>query len=53
MFTHSKTERLAIFKKLENSLSENDPEPSAILFEILNPAALSCSANLKYLFLSA
>jgi hypothetical protein len=53
MFTHSNTDRRAIFRKLANSLSENEPEPSAILLEILIPAALNCSANLKNLFASA
>jgi len=53
IFTHSNRERLAIFRKLENSLTEKEPEPSAILFEILMPAERSCSANLKYFFLSA
>jgi hypothetical protein len=53
MFTHSKTDLRAIFRKLANSLSENEPEPSAILLEILIPAALNCSANLKNFFVSA
>lgn len=53
MFAHSKTERLDIFKKLANSFSDKDPDPSAILFDILIAAALNCSANLKYLFSSA
>jgi hypothetical protein len=46
ILAHSKSERLDIFKKLENSLSEKEPDPSAILFVILIVAALSCSANL-------
>jgi hypothetical protein len=45
MFAHSKIDRLEIFRKLANSLSEKDPEPSAILLDILIAAALSCSAN--------
>jgi hypothetical protein len=46
MFAHSKIDRRDIFRKLAKSLSEKDPEPSAILFEMLIAAALSCSANL-------
>jgi hypothetical protein len=41
-----------MLRNCANSLSENDPEPSAILLVILIPAALSCSANL-YSFLSS
>jgi hypothetical protein len=53
ILAHSKTDLLDIFRKLANSLSENDPDPSAMLFEILIPAALNCSANLKSFLLSA
>jgi hypothetical protein len=47
MLAHSKTERLAILRKLAKSLSEKDPLPSAILFEILKAAALNYSPNLN------
>jgi hypothetical protein len=53
ILAHSKTERREIFRKLANSLSEKEPEPSAMLFDMLMAAAHSCSANLKNLFSSA
>ena len=45
MFAFSKVDLLAIFKKFEKSFTESEPEPSAILFDIDIPAALSCSAK--------
>ena len=53
ILAHSNTERLEILRKLANSLSEKEPDPSAILLEILIVAALNCSANLYNLFESA
>lgn len=53
ILAHSKTDLLAIFRKFAKSLSENDPEPSAILLEILIPAPLNCSANLNRCFSSS
>jgi len=50
MLAHSKTDLLAIFKKFAKSLSENEPLPSAMLFEILKAADLSCSAKFEESF---
>jgi hypothetical protein len=44
----SKHDLLAIFRKLEKSFFEIEPDPSAILFEILNTEPRNCSAN-RYL----
>ena len=44
--TREEANLLEMFRKLANSLSENEPDPSAILFEMLIVAALNCSANL-------
>jgi len=42
MFTHSNKDLLDIFKKLANSLSDNEPDPSEILLVILIVEALNC-----------
>ncbi len=41
MFAHSNTDRLEMFRKLAKSLSEKEPEPSAILFVIERAAPSS------------
>ena len=46
IFAHSNTDRLEILRKLAKSLFEKEPDPSAILFEMIIAAALNCSANL-------
>src|SRR5690606_27044708 len=49
IFAVSKTDLLAIFKKFAKCLSEKEPDPSAILLEILKEALLNCSATQKLL----
>jgi hypothetical protein len=46
IFAHSNIDFLAITRKFAKSLSEKDPLPSAILFEILIAAPRNCSENL-------
>jgi hypothetical protein len=46
MLAVSKIVLCAIFRKLAKSFDEKDPDPSAMLFEILKEAALNCSATL-------
>ena len=46
MLAFSYVDRRAIFRKFLKSLSDVDPDPSAILFDIERAAALNCSANL-------
>ena len=48
----SKVDLRAIFKYWINSFLEEDPEPSAILFDMDIPAPLSWSANLYSLLCS-
>lgn len=53
ILAHSNVERRAILRNCENSLSENEPDPSAILFDILIPAPLNCSAKRNSFLFSA
>jgi putative ribosome biogenesis GTPase RsgA len=53
MLATSKIDLLEIFKNCENSLLEKEPDPSAMLFDMLIVAVRSCSANLYILIESA
>ena len=53
MLATSKIDLLEIFRNCENSLLEKEPDPSAILLDMLIVAARSCSANLYILIESA
>ena len=49
MLATSKIERRVMFRKFAKSISDALPEPSAMLFETLSMAALSCSLNRYFL----
>ena len=53
IFAFSKFDLRAIFKKFLNSFFECEPDPSAMLFDMDIPEALSCSANLNSYFFSS
>jgi len=53
MFAFSKVDLREMFKNLIKSLFDKEPEPSAMLFDMDIPAALSCSAKRYNFFLSS